>query len=114
MKSTFSGQRDPILYSLGRIAFLREHLKKKESLEEKLQLIDTIQHEVISSLYAPADHIKHESVKYNLDEKIDPIESKLRGMELTLTGKTITIAQKRAKLLDSFVFLKAEVRKMYM
>ncbi len=114
MRSTISGQRDPILYSLGRINYLRTALKEKEEMEEKLQLVDVIQKEVISSLYVPCEHIKHQPLKYNLEAKIDRVESTLRGMEICLTGQKTTVQQKRMKMLDSFCILKAEIRKQYM
>ena len=106
--------RDPILYSLGRINYLRTALKEREEMEDKLQLVDVIQKEVISSLYTPCEHIKHQALKYNLDIKCSRVENVIRGMELTLTAKTTTIAVKRTKLLDSFCILKAEIRKEYM
>ncbi len=113
MKSTIN-MRDPILYSLGRIAYMREALKEKEEMEDKLQIVDVIQKEVISSLYVPCEHIKHQALKYNMEEKIDKVESIIRGMELTLTAKKTTVQQKRTKLMDSFCILKAEIRKQYM
>ena len=108
MRSTY---RCPIRYALSRIAYLRKALKEKETLEDKIKLIDIIQGECIEALKQPVIDSDYPVMKYNLKVKPDPVEAYLRHAELTLTGKQ-PIGVKRGKFIDCMVHIKYELRKL--
>jgi hypothetical protein len=107
MRSTY---RCPIRYSLSRINYLRNALKEKETLEDKIKLIDIIQGECIEALKQPVVDSDYPVMRYNLNIKPDPVEAYLRQAELSLTGKQ-PIGIKRSKLIDCLVHIKYELRK---
>jgi hypothetical protein len=107
MRSTY---RCPIRYALSRINYLRNALKEKETLEDKIKLIDIIQGECIEALKQPVVDSDYPIMRYNLNIKIDPVEAYLRQAELSLTGKQ-PIGIKRSKLIDCLVHIKYELRK---
>ena len=109
MRSTYSYRR-PITYTLGRINYLRNALKEKETLEDKIKLIDIIQGECIEALKQPVTDSNYPVMKYNLKVKPDPVEAYLRQAELLLVGKQ-PIGVKRGKLIDCLVHIKYELRK---
>lgn len=109
MRSTYN-YRCPITYALGRINYLRKALKEKETLEDKIRLIDLIQAECIEALKQPVIDSKYPVMKYNLNIKPDPVEAYLIQAELSLTGKQ-PIGVKRGKLIDCLVHIKYELRK---
>ena len=109
MRSTYN-YRCPITYALGRINYLRKALKEKETLEDKIKIIDIIQAECIEALKQPVIDSKYPVMKYNLNIKPDPVEAYLIQAELTLTGKQ-PIGVKRGKFLDCMVHIKYELRK---
>ena len=109
MRSTYS-YRCPIRYALSRIAYLRKALKEKETLEDKIKLIDIIQAECIEALRQPVVDSDYPVMKYNLKVKPDPVEAYLIQAELTLTGKQ-PIGVKRSKFMDCMLHIKYELRK---
>lgn len=109
MKSIYN-HRCPITYTLGRINYLRKALKERESLEDKIKLIDLIQGECLEALKQPVIDSNYPVMKYNLKVKPDPVEAYLIQAELSLTGKQ-PIGVKRSKLIDCLVHIKYELRK---
>jgi hypothetical protein len=107
MRSTY---RCPIRYALSRINYLRNALKEKENLEDKIKLIDIIQGECIEALKQPVVDSDYPVMRYNLNIKPDPVEAYLRQAEISLTGKQ-PIGVKRSKLMDCMVHIKYELRK---
>ena len=107
MRSTY---RCPIRYALARINYLRSALGGKESLEDKIKLIDIIQGECIEALKKPVVDSDYPVMRYNLSIKPDPVEAYLRQAEISLTGKQ-PIGVKRSKLIDCLVHIKYELRK---
>ena len=109
MRSTYN-YRCPIRYALGRVNYLRKALKEKETLEDKIKIIDIIQAECIEALKQPVIDSDYPVMKYNLSIKLDPVEAYLRQTELLLTGRQ-PIGVKRSKLMDCLVHIKYELRK---
>lgn len=108
MKCT-SNMRSPILYSLGRIKYLREALKRK-TVEEQIELTYVIENEVINALHHQIPIERYEPMLYDMEAELDTVERLLIAMELCLVSHVST-ATKRSKIKDLFYNLRKELKK---
>ena len=108
MKCT-SNMRSPILFSLGRVKYMREALKKK-TLEEQIKLTYIIENEIINALHNQIPVEKYPAMLYDMSAKLDTIERLLIAMELCLVSQQPT-STKRSKIKDLFYNLRKELKK---
>lgn len=108
MKCT-SNMRSPILYSLGRIKYMREALKRKE-LKEQIELTYVIENEIINALHNQVPVEKYPAMLYDMEAELDNIERRLIAMELCLVSQQPT-SIKRGNIKSHFYNLRKELKK---
>lgn len=108
MKCT-SNMRSPILYSLGRIKYMREALKRKE-LKEQIELTYVIENEIINALHNQVPVEKYPAMLYDMEAELDTIERLLIAMELCLVSQQPT-STKRSNIKNHFYNLRRELKK---
>ena len=109
MKCT-SNMRSPILYSLGRIKYMREALKRKETVSEKVELTYVIENEIINALHNQVPVEKYPAMLYDMEAELDNIERRLIAMELCLVSQQPT-STKRGNIKSHFYNLRKELKK---
>lgn len=105
-----SNMRSPILFSLGRIKYMREALKRKETVSEKVELTYVIENEIINALHNQIPVEKYPTMLYDMEAELDTIERLLIAMELCLVSQQPT-SIKRSKIKDLFYNLRKELKK---
>lgn len=109
MKCT-SNMRSPILYCLGRIKYMREALKRKGTVSEKVELTYVVENEVIDALHHQIPAEKYPAMLYDMEAELDTIERLLIAMEMCLVSQQ-PVSTKRSKVKDLFYNLRRELKK---